>query len=321
MIKELDDYNWAEAFVYAHPISVEIETVDESSFDREDVKEIFHTFLGENDGEAWKIYGILNDGRYFFLEAWCDYTGWDCQAGGSAWVSDTKYGIENFGLSEGARQLWKITALVDHSDILKGRGSEEFQKYLTICTKLSDDLKKNMLLELRKLNKNSIDKHTYHQLKELANKIKENKKFLEVVNFINQYPSRNKWIDQVANIQRTFSKISDQYLADVGILNGQRDIPSNKTKEDISNNKDAQLKNFKIIRHMAKNELAQEKLQKKEIDDKIKQLQEISKKKWSQRILKEIKIYERASAVYETNIKRLKSNIINHQVEKTKPVR
>ncbi len=32
---------------------------------------------GENDGRDWAALFLMRDGRYCFLEAGCDYTGWD----------------------------------------------------------------------------------------------------------------------------------------------------------------------------------------------------------------------------------------------------
>lgn len=46
-------------------------------FSRDDVKEIHGIEEGENDGPSWIIYGLLKDDRHFYLEAGCDYTGWD----------------------------------------------------------------------------------------------------------------------------------------------------------------------------------------------------------------------------------------------------
>ena len=39
------------------------------------------TQAGENDGPSWKWEVKLEDGTTWKLEGWCDYTGWDCQAG------------------------------------------------------------------------------------------------------------------------------------------------------------------------------------------------------------------------------------------------
>lgn len=70
--------NWSEAAEYA-------------SWKPEDVAEVLAMEEGENDGANWLMVVKLKDGRYSFLSAGCDYTGWDCQAGGS---SDEKATLE-----------------------------------------------------------------------------------------------------------------------------------------------------------------------------------------------------------------------------------
>lgn len=61
----LEDYDWSEAFVYA------------DGFGIKDVEHIEGSDEGENDEQSWIAYGRLKDGRWFYLTAWCDYTGWD----------------------------------------------------------------------------------------------------------------------------------------------------------------------------------------------------------------------------------------------------
>jgi hypothetical protein len=84
----LDSYDWQEAFgfcgepdTYADKIRIEgalpKKEYDLSPFTRENVTDIACYSEGENDGESWQIVGKLKDGRWFFLEAGCDYTGWD----------------------------------------------------------------------------------------------------------------------------------------------------------------------------------------------------------------------------------------------------
>jgi hypothetical protein len=88
MLECLDDYDWKEVFGYAGsedaynhglPKAVPFSSspVDETPFSREDVAEIIGIYEGENDEENWVIAGVLKDGRYFMIEAGCDYTGWD----------------------------------------------------------------------------------------------------------------------------------------------------------------------------------------------------------------------------------------------------
>lgn len=95
MLEEISDYNWAKAFEYA---GVEEDVKDEfysrdgcpnidavlseentpvDNFVREDVVEIYGVSDGDHDGPDWIVYGKLKDGRFFFLAAGCDYTGWD----------------------------------------------------------------------------------------------------------------------------------------------------------------------------------------------------------------------------------------------------
>lgn len=71
------DYDWREAFGYA------------SGFTMDDVAEVLAASEGENDGPDWKMAGRLTDGRFFILRAGCDYTGWDCQAGGDSELADS----------------------------------------------------------------------------------------------------------------------------------------------------------------------------------------------------------------------------------------
>lgn len=87
MLAELDNYDWAEAFKYAgesgeyrsaspdirKTLGVEVAL---TPFTRDDVVELIGIREGENDGASWKCAGRLSDGRWFFLEAGCDYTGW-----------------------------------------------------------------------------------------------------------------------------------------------------------------------------------------------------------------------------------------------------
>lgn len=121
MDERLNSYDWSSAFYEAqcHTCGEDSgdflresgkaspvppgSTVPDTGFSREDVAELFGIVDGENDESDWVCCGRLNDGRFFALRAGCDYTGWDCQAGGSADVAATKEDILQFGLSEQER--------------------------------------------------------------------------------------------------------------------------------------------------------------------------------------------------------------------------
>ena len=106
MLPELDNYDCEEAFKYVGVPDVVPpgSKVAADGFARDDVKRLFALDIGENDGPEFLAAGELNDGRYFVLDAWRDYTGWDCQAGGTAHVADTEANAIRFGLSEQQRE-------------------------------------------------------------------------------------------------------------------------------------------------------------------------------------------------------------------------
>lgn len=76
--EELQDYNWACAFEY-------------SPLPRTQVERVIAKEDGENDDEKdWIGLFHMKDGRYMFLKAGCDYTGWGCQASGEAVFFDSE---------------------------------------------------------------------------------------------------------------------------------------------------------------------------------------------------------------------------------------
>lgn len=99
------DYDWASAWeVYgdvrsAHPTS----GVSLAGLSPDDVDVVLSADEGENDGPEWLLYGVAKDGRYFFLSAGCDYTGWDCQAGGTLTVAKTEREMLDFGMTKDNR--------------------------------------------------------------------------------------------------------------------------------------------------------------------------------------------------------------------------
>lgn len=100
MLDRHDTYDWLEAFTYAN-------------FSIDDVETVFAEDEGENDGENWISFGRLKDGRYYFLAAGCDYTGWDCQASGHSFESFSREEVERFGMGDYDRERLRIV-LPDH---------------------------------------------------------------------------------------------------------------------------------------------------------------------------------------------------------------
>lgn len=115
--EEIDGYDWEHAFQccgapegkarrYNDPnVSAAIDKahVSDAPFQRADVAEVIAAVDGENDGPNWIGVFRLNDGRFAFLSAGCDYTGWDCQSGGHAIVDDDLDHLIQFGLGEDDR--------------------------------------------------------------------------------------------------------------------------------------------------------------------------------------------------------------------------
>ena len=118
MLKELDDYDWAEVFGEGGggnctPIQPNRSPMDKTTpigaFSREDVAEIYGQVEGENDGPDWVVWGCLKDKRWFVARGGCDYTGWDCRASNSGDVASTKADIIRFGMSEDERVRFGVS--------------------------------------------------------------------------------------------------------------------------------------------------------------------------------------------------------------------
>ena len=43
----------------------------------DEVERVVASEEGEHDAESWVAVLAYKDGRYAYLEGWCDYTGWD----------------------------------------------------------------------------------------------------------------------------------------------------------------------------------------------------------------------------------------------------
>lgn len=108
MLKELDDYDWAEVFGEGGGGNTDKTTdvcppgssVDPTPPMREDVVEIIAMVDGANDEEDWVGVFRLKDGRFCLAYGGCDYTGWDCQANNFLEVSETLSDILTYGCGD-----------------------------------------------------------------------------------------------------------------------------------------------------------------------------------------------------------------------------
>lgn len=114
-----NDYDWIEAWSYADNVpraqraSVPQKTegydgpLDAVTMD--DVSEIIASSYDQNDGGTECLLVVrLKDGRYLYLTAGCDYTGWDCQSGGQSWLANDLDSIIQFGLGEHERMRLRL---------------------------------------------------------------------------------------------------------------------------------------------------------------------------------------------------------------------
>ena len=119
MLKEIDNYDWAEAFgeggslAVSPRVAVPLSMVSLDGVSREAVATIIACDEGENDGPDWVGVFQLKDLRFVTVEAGCDYTGWDCQANGDMTVSVSINDAVRYGLTERARERlgFKVTPL------------------------------------------------------------------------------------------------------------------------------------------------------------------------------------------------------------------
>lgn len=76
----------------------------------DDIAEVLASDEGENDGPNWIALLRLADGRLVAMSAGCDYTGWDCQAGGGSLVGGPDLeAMHRLGLDPNERERMRIT--------------------------------------------------------------------------------------------------------------------------------------------------------------------------------------------------------------------
>lgn len=80
--------------------------LEEAGFKDGDILEIVHWREGENDYESWLAVLKLSDGQWCYVEAWCDYTGWDCRAGAETFYASTEEELVRNCLTQEARHIF-----------------------------------------------------------------------------------------------------------------------------------------------------------------------------------------------------------------------
>jgi hypothetical protein len=115
MSKTLDelrtDYNWTEAFAVAMRDDIRVApgyAGSDAPFDVDDVAEVVATDDGENDGPNWVGAFRLKDGRFAFVSAGCDYTGWGCRDSGCARVAETLDDLIRLGMGDADRARLRL---------------------------------------------------------------------------------------------------------------------------------------------------------------------------------------------------------------------
>ncbi len=117
MLAELDDYAWAEVFgegtggncVPIIPDTPPNDSTSLDTFSRDDVALIEGQSEGESGERSWICWGQLKDGRWFFAEGSCDYTGWDCQASNGGSVASSRADIIRFGMTDRDRTRFGLS--------------------------------------------------------------------------------------------------------------------------------------------------------------------------------------------------------------------
>jgi hypothetical protein len=111
--KEIEGHDWGYAFQCVGPaedddtaynspsVSPALEsTASADPFQRKDVVRVIAVRDGEHDERNWLGVFELLDGRFAFVSAGCDYTGWDCQSGGHGIVAHSLVHLCRVGIGE-----------------------------------------------------------------------------------------------------------------------------------------------------------------------------------------------------------------------------
>jgi hypothetical protein len=71
----------------------------------EEVADVVRWYDGEGDYEDWLVVLRMTDGRWCFVSAGCDYTGWDCRAGGDHWFASSEDELVETVITQSQRRM------------------------------------------------------------------------------------------------------------------------------------------------------------------------------------------------------------------------
>ena len=115
-IESLKEYNGDWKF---GPVMDEEEIYEKKKEDELLMCEKFETVylfqVGEKDGDPWIFFVKHQNGYYIYFYASCDYTGFDCQGGGTVEYGLSWKNMWNFGLTDEVREM------VEHEEWYKSR--------------------------------------------------------------------------------------------------------------------------------------------------------------------------------------------------------
>ena len=102
-------YDWVEAFGEGSGGNTDKTTEAVGACDPSppmlaDVVEILAFRDGENDEKNWIGVFRVADGRFVYVDAGCDFTGWDCRASNSLTVAADLRSLVVMGMTDEARQ-------------------------------------------------------------------------------------------------------------------------------------------------------------------------------------------------------------------------
>ncbi len=92
------------------------------------IKDLYYCKEGCNDETPWILIGKLNNGKYFYYIAGCDYTGFGCRGFMYLYIESVLENLIDYALSKYVR----LQVATYYEDILK--------KYNCLQLKLCDDL-------------------------------------------------------------------------------------------------------------------------------------------------------------------------------------